>query len=173
MKCIMVQIINAVSFLHENNILHCDMKLENIIINDELNIKIIDFDLSIVCDNDEGYISNTIFGTLQYIAPESYDLCIYSKKTDIWQIGIILYILITNKFPHDTNEITIINSYSNLCRQNLFKHIDLSIPKHIISKKKYCSSLYKLLEHMLNFNDKCRYDIKQIKESEWLKGYSS
>lgn len=167
-KSIMKQIVNGIEFLHQNNILHCDMKLENIIINDKKEIKIIDFDLSIVCDNDEGYISNNVFGTLQYIAPESYDLCIYSKKTDVWQLGVILYVLITNKFPHDDKEITIVNSYSNLCRQNIFKHIDLSIPKNIIIKKKLNMSMYYLLEHMLNFNDKCRATLDEIKNSVWL-----
>lgn len=167
-KNILNQIIDGLSFLHKNHILHCDLKLENIIINDKKEIKIIDFDLSIVCDNDEGYISNSIFGTLQYIAPESYDLCIYSKKSDIWQIGVILYILITNKFPHN-NEITLVNSFSNLCRKNVFKHIDLEIPKEIITKKNFDQSLYTLLENMLNFDEKERYNVEQIKNSDWLK----
>ncbi len=167
-KFIFRQLVEALSFLHKNNILHCDLKLENIIINSNKEIKIIDFDLSIVCDNDEGFISNSIFGTLQYIAPESYDLCIYSKKTDVWQLGVLLYIMITRKFPHD-NEISLVNSYSNLCRQNVFKHINLDIPCDIIKKKKFDLSLYNLLEKMLSFDEKDRYSLDQIKNSEWLK----
>lgn len=167
-KCIFLQLVDAVSFLHKNDILHCDLKLENIIINSNKEIKIIDFDLSIICDNDEGFISNSIFGTLQYIAPESYDLCIYSKKTDVWQLGVLLYIMITRKFPHD-NEISLVNSHSNLCRQNVFKHINLDTPYDIIKRKNFDLSLYSLLEKMLNFNEKYRYNLNQIKNSEWLK----
>jgi len=165
---ILKQIVSALSFLHNHSILHCDLKLENIIINTASEIKIIDFDLSIVCDNDEGFISNSIFGTLKYIAPESYDLSIYSKKTDIWQLGVLLYIMITRKFPHD-NEISLVNSYSNLCRQNVFKHIDLNIPKEVIIKKNFDLSLYNLLEKMLSFDEKNRWEVSDIMDSEWMK----
>lgn len=168
---IIKQIIDGLYFIHQNHIIHCDLKLENIIINEkkeEKEIQIIDFDLSIICDNEEGYISNSIFGTLNYIAPESYDLCIYSKKSDIWQVGVILYILIAKKFPHDS-EITLVNSYSNLCRQNVFKHIDLNVPKEIINKRNFDSSLFTLLENMLNFDETRRYTLDQVMNSEWLK----
>jgi serine/threonine protein kinase len=161
------QIADGVAYLHSHNIIHCDLKLDNIIINDNNDIKIIDFDLSIICNKEDGYISDNIFGTMQYIAPESYDLCIYSKKTDIWQFGIILYILITNQFPYQ-NELTLINSYSNLCRQNLFKHIDFSIPKQIIFDKGYDILLYELLEKMLSFTDSNRYTVAEINNSCWM-----
>ncbi|ARF09690.1 serine/threonine protein kinase [Indivirus ILV1] len=160
-KYIFNQLVDALIFLHSYNILHCDLKLENIIINHKKEIKVIDFDLSIICYNDEGYISNNIFGTLQYIAPESYDLCIYSKKTDIWQLGVILYIIITGKFPHN-NEISYVNSYSNLCRKNIFKHIDLNYPRETIIKKKFNLLLYNLLENMLCFDEKKRYSLDII-----------
>lgn len=166
-KNILTQLTYAVKFLHSYNIIHCDLKLENIIINNKNEIKIIDFDLSIICDNENGYIANNIFGTMQYIAPESYDLCIYSKKTDIWQIGIILYILICGEFPHNT-ELLVVNSYSNLCRQNLFKHIDLGIPYDIIEKNKFDESLYKLLSSMIIFDDIKRITILEILNSEWI-----
>jgi len=167
-KNICLQITNGLDFLHSHNIIHCDLKLDNLIINNLGELKIIDFDLSLICNNEDGYIANNIFGTMQYIAPESYDLCIYSKKTDIWQFGIILYILITNHFPHQ-NEITMVNSFSNLCRQNVFKHIDLNIPKKKILKKGFDESLFILLEKMLYFSDANRYDISHIRNSKWIK----
>lgn len=167
-KNIMIQLTNAIQFLHSHNIIHCDLKLDNIIITKDQTIKVIDYDLSIICTNNEGYISSSIFGTMQYIAPESYDLCIYSKKTDIWQLGIILYILITQKFPHDC-EITLVNSYSNLCRQNIFKHIDLSIAKEIILKNNYDINLFHLLENMLTFDESKRINIDDILKNNYIK----
>jgi len=157
LKNIIIQITHGMNFLHSHNIIHCDLKLDNIIINNKNEIKIIDFDLSIISDNIDGHISNNIFGTMQYIAPESYDLCIYSKKTDVWQIGIILYILITKQFPYQ-NEITSNNSHSNLCRQNMFKHIDLQL-----AKNKHCdNTLYEILEGSLSFTDNTRMTINDI-----------
>lgn len=166
-KSIIIQIVTGLSILHNNNILHCDLKLENIIITKDKIIKIIDFDLSIICENCDGFIANSIFGTLQYIAPESYDLCIYSKKTDIWQLGIIIYILISSRYPHES-ELSAINSYSNLCRINRFKHINLDIIKEIIIKKNYDPRLYSLLSKMLKFDEKDRFTASQIMSSSYL-----
>ena len=166
-KNILIQITRGTRFLHTYNIIHCDLKLDNIIINQKNEVKIIDFDLSIISNNNDGYISDEIFGTMQYIAPESYDLCVYSKKTDVWQIGILLYILITCQFPHQ-NEITLINSFSNLCRQNLFKHIDFNIPRTIIFEKHFDESSYALLENMLSFTDTKRYTVDEILASKWI-----
>lgn len=160
-KHIILQITNGLKFLHSYDIIHCDLKLDNIIINDNNDVKIIDFDLAIICSDDEGYISNNIFGTMQYIAPESHDLCIYSKNTDIWQLGIILYVLITNKFPFD-DTIEIVNSNSNLCRQNIFKHIDYVMLKKIIHEKKYNPLFYDLLYKMLSFDDSKRATVYEI-----------
>jgi serine/threonine protein kinase len=167
LKSIIYQIVNGVHFLHYNNILHCDLKLDNLILNNKGELKIIDFDLAIICNDEDGYISDYIFGTMQYIAPESYDLCIYSKKTDVWQIGIILFILISYQYPHKT-EITIINSFSNLYRQNFFKHIDMNIAKNAIIKKKFDMSLFYLLDGMLAFNDSERFSIKEILDCQWI-----
>lgn len=158
---IIYQLASALKFLHSHNIIHCDLKLDNVIVTNDLKIKVIDFDLSIICNNNEGYVANSIFGTMQYIAPESYDLCVYSKKSDIWQLGIILYIMITNHFPHQT-EISLINSYNNFCRQNIFKHIDLTIPKSIIVTNNYDVSLFYLLQKMLTFDDSKRINANNI-----------
>lgn len=160
-KNIIIQIAAGTNFLHSYNIIHCDLKLDNVIINSKNEIQIIDFDLSIISDNVHGYVSDYIFGTMQYIAPESYDLCIYSKKTDVWQIGIILYILITKHFPHQ-NEITLTNSFSNLCRQNIFKHINLQLAKNIIVEKNHDEVLLTLLENALSFTDDKRMNIDDI-----------
>lgn len=164
-KNIFIQIVNAVDFLHLHNIIHCDLKLDNIIINNNNVIKIIDFDLSVISSGD--YLSDRIFGTMKYIAPESYDLCVYSRKSDIWQIGVILYILVTGQFPYES-DISLVNSYSNMYRQNLFKHIDLSIPQNSIVEKGYDNSMFTLLVKLLAFQDSKRLSIPQILNSVWI-----
>ena len=158
-KHIFIQIVHGVHHIHQLNIVHCDLKLDNIIITKNKNIKLIDFDLSIISAND--FMSDQVFGTLNYIAPESYDLCIYSKKSDVWSMGIILYVLITKRFPNNV-DLVIINSHSNLYRRNCFKHLNFRKLKKIIKQYGYNFKFYKLLELMLSFEDDKRINVDDI-----------
>ena len=165
-KNIFANIVNAVKFLHEQNIIHCDLKLDNILIDKYKNIKIIDFDLSRICKDE--YLSNNIFGTIQYIAPESYDLCIYSKKSDVWGLGIILYILITQKFPYN-NDMPIVNSHDNMYRRNEFKHPNIAEVERKVKQYNYNKNIVTLIKLMLKFEDDKRIDVEDILKFQWLK----
>ena len=160
-KHIFTQIVNATMHIHSLGIIHCDLKLENIIIDKDHNIKVIDFDLSIICNDCKDYVTNTIFGTMQYIAPESYDLCIYSRKSDVWCIGVILYVLITKKFPNGS-ELTVVNSYNNLRRRNIFKHIDFTYLTEIVEKYNYDKQFIETIKRMLLFEDTKRISVDEI-----------
>jgi len=159
------QLLNATKFIHDNHILHCDLKLDNIMILDE-QVKIVDFDLAKCCDDNMEYISESIFGTDQYIAPESYDLGIYSPKTDIWALGIIFYIIITEKYPYNES-LSFEKSNSNLYRRNQFKHIDMNLLKIKINQEGYNIGLYPMICGMLKFNDEERPNIDEILEIEF------
>ena len=161
--CILKQIINGTKYLHMHNIIHCDLKLENILINKKSKqLKIIDFDLSIVSTSE--YLSDRVFGTLQYISPETYDLHIYSKKSDIWSIGVILYIMITTEYPNtinnDNNEL--IEMYNGICRKNSFKNIDFDIVLECINNNGYNPKLYDIVKSMLIFQDNKRSTIDEL-----------
>ena len=162
----------GLQFLHSCNIVHCDIKLDNVMITNDNEIKIIDFDMSKIITTGS-YLSNNIFGTSKYISPESYDLGIYTFKSDIWSLGILLYVMVTNKFPCNVS-LCITNSYSNLYRRNEFKHPNIQLLKHEIKKSNYDDKLYHILIHMIEFNLDKRYDAitlinilsdKQINES--------
>jgi len=157
---ITIQIAKGLLFLHQNNILHNDLKLDNIMMDKNNVIKIIDFDLSKVCEKRE-YISSSIFGTPRYIAPESYDLNIYSIETDLWAVGVILYVIITTKFPININ-MPIDHSYSNLNRRNFFKHIDKEIITECIQTKSINNKFYDILTSLLNFNGTERMTLDKI-----------
>jgi serine/threonine protein kinase len=97
-KFIFKQIIEALFYLHENNIIHRDIKLENIIIKNKTEIKIIDFGFSICAPRDK--FLDFFCGTPNYMPPE-----IILKKdylgefSDIWSIGILLYTILCGSFP--------------------------------------------------------------------------
>jgi len=158
-KHIFYQIATAVKLLHDNNIIHGDLKLENILINENLDIKIIDFDLSNVFSGE--YVSDSIYGTVNYIAPESYNLAVYSKKSDVWCMGVILYVLLTKKFPCEMNLISC-ESKSNMFRINNFRHINYQI---ILDN--FDQNTQQLLQGLLFFEDDKRMNIDQVLSYKW------
>ncbi|XP_069683242.1 serine/threonine-protein kinase 33-like [Periplaneta americana] len=105
---------SAVSYLHKNDIVHRDLKLENILVainpndsSDYLYIKVIDFGLSIV----KGGIGHEdmlqeFCGTVVYMAPELIAGKRYSHQCDVWAMGVILYHLLCGSFPfYSSNEV--------------------------------------------------------------------
>ena len=146
-------IFECIKFIHDKNILHCDIKSNNIIIDTNNKPKLIDFDLARLTD-DGSYLSDKIFGTISYLSPESYDLGIYTKYSDIWSVGIMIYINITKKYPFDTN-ISVINSYSNFYRRNVFKYPNFDLLKNINN------IFHSLILQMLEFKDYNRCTIEE------------
>lgn len=165
LKYIFHKIIKLVKYLHDNNVVHSDLKLENLLINEKKDIIVIDFDLSFICYNSDGIVFDGSFGTLKYIAPESYDVHVYSKKSDIWQIGVILFILITFDYPIDIGEEFNLDFYNNSCNfygYNKFKTIRMDLLTQNVEKKKYSKEWIDIVHQMLMFNDKERLDIQDI-----------
>ena len=98
---ILYQLADAVSLLNTFGIIHKDLKISNILINDhsdeKFNIKLIDFGISKIIGKYE-YLKETT-GTLIYISPEVINKKAYNFKEDVWAFGIIAYYLYKHKFP--------------------------------------------------------------------------
>ena len=95
-----IQILRAVAYLHdEMNVVHRDLKLGNIFLDKNLNVKLGDFGLAAKIENGER--RKTVCGTPNYIAPEVlFRTCGgHSFEADIWSFGVILYTLIVGKPP--------------------------------------------------------------------------
>merc|ERR1719423_389655 len=109
----MRHILLGVLYLHENKIIHRDLKLGNVFLNDNMECKIGDFGLATKVDYD-GERKRTLCGTPNYIAPEVLTKKGHSFEVDIWSIGCILYTLLVGKPPFETQ--TLKDTYTRIRR---------------------------------------------------------
>ncbi|CAL1547050.1 unnamed protein product [Lymnaea stagnalis] len=96
------QIVEACQYLHNNKVIHRDLKLGNLFIDDEMEIKIGDFGLATKLDY-EGERKKTLCGTPNYIAPEVLGKKGHSFEVDVWSLGCILFTLLVGKPPFETS----------------------------------------------------------------------
>ncbi|XP_055257996.1 ribosomal protein S6 kinase-related protein isoform X6 [Moschus berezovskii] len=86
-----------ISYLHDLGIIHRDVKMENILLDERGHLKLTDFGLSRHLP--QGARAYTICGTLQYMAPEVLSGGPYNHAADWWSVGVLLFSLSTGKFP--------------------------------------------------------------------------
>ena len=104
-QCYVNQICAAVKYLHSHRVIHRDLKLGNLFLNDKMEVKIGDFGLATKLEFD-GERKRTICGTPNYIAPEVLEgKQGHSYEVDIWSLGVIIYTLIIGKPPFETSDV--------------------------------------------------------------------
>ncbi|XP_075414277.1 serine/threonine-protein kinase 17A [Tenrec ecaudatus] len=109
---LMRQILEGVRFLHTHDVVHLDLKPQNILLTSESplgDIKIVDFGLSRIMKNNEEL--REIMGTPEYVAPEILSYDPISIATDMWSIGVLAYVMLTGISPFlgDNKQETFLN----------------------------------------------------------------
>ncbi|XP_017125151.1 PAS domain-containing serine/threonine-protein kinase [Drosophila elegans] len=141
------QVADAVNYLHEQKILHRDIKDENIIIDHNFNIKLIDFGSATFME--EGKFFSTFYGTTEYCSPEVLAGNRYvGPELEIWALGVTLYVLMFFENPFIDVEETL--------------KAEIQIPKGVSDQ------LSRLLSSMLNKDPKYRCTMHQLITDPWL-----
>lgn len=102
LKKIIVECLLGLYELHSNKVIHRDIKLENIFVDGEYNIKIGDFGCGIILESTLGQ-AKTQAGTLQYMSPEIFQNIPYGYEADVWSMGVVFYALCTLRMPFPPN----------------------------------------------------------------------
>ncbi|GKV67752.1 serine/threonine protein kinase [Sporosarcina sp. NCCP-2716] len=96
---IMLQLVAAISNAHHNGIVHRDVKPQNILMDEEGNVKITDFGIAMALTATSHTKTNSVLGTVHYLSPEQARGGMATKKSDIYSLGIVFYELLTGKLP--------------------------------------------------------------------------
>ena len=151
----------ALNHCHALNIVHGDIKPENIMVNDHDMLRLIDFGLAKSNSTSTGkYVG--VQGTPYYMAPEAVN-GIITKQVDIWSVGVILYIMVSGLPPFDGD--TPDQIFAKI------KAVDYNLnTRQFNSVSPECKDLIrKLLVH----DPKKRLTISQTLQHDWIKKYSA
>jgi len=116
------QILLAVQHLHNEKVIHRDLKLGNLFLNDDLEVKVGDFGLATRVEV-EGERKRTLCGTPNYLAPEVLCKKGHSYEVDIWSIGCVLYTLLVGRPPFETESLK--DTYQRIKRN------EYRVPSHV------------------------------------------
>ena len=152
-KIIFKQLITTLKYMHTNNIVHRDIKPDNILLDLDNTIKLCDFGVSKIIP--QGHLINDSCGTPAFIAPEILKGIPYNPYlTDIWSSGVVLYVMITGFFPfRGINETQL--------HESILSGI-YPMPKDISVE------LSDLLSRILNIVPENRISLDGILEHPWL-----
>ena len=153
-KKIFKQIFDAMNYIHKNHMAHRDIKLENILMTKEYEIKIIDFGFGMY--NPEEKLQNFFCGTPNYMPPEiAFKKPYVGQKADLWSLGVLVYKMYCADFP-----------FKGKNEKELYK---------AIKKGKFVMASYtpdyirKIIVNMIELDPNKRLTCENVLHSSWLR----
>ena len=153
-KKIFKQIFDAMNYIHKRNIAHRDIKLENILMTKNYEIKIIDFGFGMY--NPQNKLQNFFCGTPNYMPPEiAFKKPYNGQKADLWSLGVLVYKMFCADFP-----------FKGKNEKDLYKAIERGKFKMAAYTPDYAR---KIILGMIELNPNKRMTCESVLKSEWLR----
>ncbi|XP_056250928.1 serine/threonine-protein kinase Nek4 isoform X1 [Seriola aureovittata] len=150
-----VQIAMALQYLHERNILHRDLKTQNIFLTKTNIIKVGDLGIARVLEN-QNDMASTLIGTPYYMSPELFSNKPYNHKSDVWALGCCVYEMSTLKHAFNARDM---NSL-------VYRIVEGKLPQ---MPSRYDPQLGDLIKSMLCKRPEDRPDVKLILRQPYIK----
>lgn len=150
---IFAQLTCVMQYLHSCKIVHRDIKAENILLDKDLNIRLIDFGLSVIMNDSNKLLDQC--GSPDYASPEMLAGTFYDESTDIWSAGVVLYAITVGHLPfHGT---TIKETLANIFKSTV------DYPKTL------SDDLVDLIKGMLTVDPTERLSLENVRYHQWMK----
>lgn len=155
-KKLIVQSIEIIKYLHSKNIVYRDIKPENLLLDNDYNIKLCDYGWATYFT--PGKFLTVYCGTPEYVSPEVIKKYPYNEKVDIWGLGVLIFELVFGYAPF--------SSTFNEERFNNIKSGKINWPKDLNDEYK---DLKDLIEKILKVDPKERISLDEIENHSWLR----
>ncbi|KAF7213022.1 maternal embryonic leucine zipper kinase isoform X2 [Nothobranchius furzeri] len=155
------QIVSAMAYVHSQGYAHRDLKPENLLIDEDHNLKLIDFGLCAKPKGGLGYELKTCCGSPAYAAPELIQGKAYiGSEADVWSMGVLLFALLCGYLPFDDDNCMVL--YRKITR-GIYENPRWLTPGSIL-----------LLNQMMQVDPKRRLTVRQLLDHPWvMKDYNS
>ncbi|KAM7300378.1 serine/threonine-protein kinase D3 isoform X2 [Ixodes scapularis] len=161
-KFLIYQILIALKHLHSKNIVHCDLKPENVLLSSDSDfpqVKLCDFGFARIIG--EKSFRRSVVGTPAYLAPEVLRNKGYNRSLDMWSVGVIIYVSLSGTFPF--NEEEDINDQ--------IQNADFMYPPN--PWKDVSPEAVDLINNLLQVKTRKRYTVDKSLVHTWLQDYQT
>jgi len=161
-KFLVTQILVALKHLHSKNIVHCDLKPENVLLSSNAEfpqVKLCDFGFARIIG--EKSFRRSVVGTPAYLAPEVLRNKGYNRSLDMWSVGVIIYVSLSGTFPFNEDE-----DINDQIQNAAFMY-----PPN--PWKEISSDAIDLIANLLQVKQRKRYTVDKSLSHIWLQDYQT
>ncbi|KAJ3412208.1 hypothetical protein HDV05_001118 [Chytridiales sp. JEL 0842] len=152
---VLEQLIWGLMYLHNHGIIHRDLKLSNLLLTRDFDVKIGDFGLAVKLMDPNGE-QKTMCGTPNYISPEIVSRQPYGLSSDVWSLGCLMVTMLTGKPPFDSSAVK--NTLVKVSR------VEFQLPEYLSPDAK------ELIHSILQKDPKSRPSLSDILQHSWFQG---